>query len=218
MRFVIAAGLILAATPAAAQPSRERYTEPTEAIIVTGIRIQDYRDRLAACLARNCPTDEDVDASLALAEALFLTGEYGDARQTVRASIGRNRRAAGDYPEPVSDLYRAHTRLSRHMGYDDQAARSANNILRALQEGLPQEDYRHFTARLEIADLQMGMGNVIRARRELAQLARIATAAGREDVAVMAGLRRVWFDYVVDRYGDARPRLMDMAGSTDPRD
>src|SRR5688500_10836910 len=215
MRVTAALALMLLAAPAAAQQN-ERYTEPTEAIVVTGIRVQDYRDRLAACLARRCPTNEDVDASLALAEALFLTGEYGDARRTVRASIGRNRRAAGEYPEPVSDLYRAHTRLSRHLGHDDQAARSANDILRALQEGLPQEDYRHFTARLEIADLQMAMGNFNRARRELSRLAELARATGREDVAIMAGLRRIWFDYVTDPYGEPRSRLIEMAASTDP--
>ena len=39
-------------------------------ITVTGPRIQDYRDRLAACLARRCPTNEDADSTLALAEAL----------------------------------------------------------------------------------------------------------------------------------------------------
>src|SRR5688500_2058437 len=112
MRVITAVALMLLAAPAAAQRN-ERYTEPTEPIVVTGIRIQDYRERLAACLARRCPTNEDVDASLALAEALFLTGDYGEARQTVRASIGRNHRRAAGFPEPVSDLYRAHTRLSR---------------------------------------------------------------------------------------------------------
>jgi len=60
------------------------------------------------------------------------------------------------------------------------------------------------------------MGNVNRARRELIELTRLARAAGREDVAVMAELRRVWFDYVVDRYGDAKSRLIEMARATEP--
>jgi hypothetical protein len=204
--------------PAAPAPGAQAAQgPPTSApIVVTGIRVRTYRDRLARCLARGCPVNEDVDATLALAEALFLNGGYSEARQTVRASIGRNRRAAAGFPEPVSDLFRAHTRLSRHLGFDDQAARSANDILRALQAGLPEEDHRHFTARLEIADLQMGMGNAARARRELAELIRIARAAGREDVAVMAGLRGIWFDYIVDRYGDAKTRLTALSQAAAP--
>ena len=226
MRFSLAGLLIvLAAAPAAALDLPQAPAQTTDIaqasdgsrpIVVTGIRIGSYRDRLAACLARHCPVNEDADATLALAEALFLNGDYGEARRAVRASIGRNRRQAVGYPEPVSDLFRAHSRVSRHLGFDDQAARSANDILRALQAGLPQEDYRHFTARLEIADLQMAMGNATRARRELAELARIARASGREDVAVMAGLRTIWFDYVVNRFGDAQSRLAAMAIATDP--
>jgi len=200
-----------AATAAAPQPEAGEQN-----VVVTGIRTQDYRDRLAACLARRCPTDEDADATLALAEALFLTGEYGEARQTVRESIGRNRRRAADYPEPVSDLFRAHSRLSRHLGFDDQAARSANDILRALQAGLPQEDHRHFTARLEIADLQMTMARYPGARRQLAELAQAARRAGREDVAIIAELRALWFSYVVAPSGTAKSRLTGMARLTAP--
>ncbi len=210
-----AAALDLPQAPAPATNGAQ-VPEGSPPIVVTGIRVQSYRDRLAACLARNCPANEDADATLALAEALFLNGDYSEARQAVRASIGRNRRQVSSYPEPVSDLYRAHARVSRHLGYDDQAARSTNEILRALQAGIQQEDYRHFTARLEIADLQMAMGNATRARRELAELARVARASGREDVAIMAGLRTIWFDYIVDRYGDAQSRLIEMSRSTDP--
>jgi tetratricopeptide (TPR) repeat protein len=218
MRAAIVACLLLTTVPAAAtaQQGRERYTEPTEAIVVTGIRIQDYRDRLAACLARNCPPNEDIDASLALAEALLLNGDYGDSRAAVQASLRRNRDEAGQYPEPVSDLYRAHSRLSRHMGFDRVALRSTHGILDALQEGLPQEDYRHFTARFELAEIKMAMGRYRAAREELEQLAAIAGRAGRHDVAVMAELRTLWFDYISLPHGGARSRLEEMSQWTDP--
>lgn len=211
--------LLASAAPAWAQsPPRPgtQQVDPTHAITVTGIRIQTYRDRLAECLARHCPVNEDVDATLALAEALFLGGDYAEGRRTVRASIGRNRDQAANFPEPVSDLYRAHARLNRHLGYDDQALRSTNQILRSLQAGLPQEDYRHFTARLEIADLHMEMGNAQLARRQLAELIRAADAAGRQDVVTMARLRTIWFDYIADPYGNAKSRLTEMAAITDP--
>ena len=215
MRLVLVAGLMLLAAPAGAQ-QEERYTEPTEPIIVTGIRIQDYRDRLAQCLARNCPPNEDADATLALAEALFLNGDYEEGREAVHASLRRNHDEAGGYPEPVSDLYRAHGRLSRHLGFDREALRSTHGILEALQEGLPTEDHRHFTARFELAEMQMAMGRIGAARRELERLARIARAAGREDVAVRAELRTHWFNYIADPHGPARSRLFEMARSTDP--
>ena len=211
--------LALAAIPAFASdppPSAGAAIPDSPPIVVTGIRTQQYRDRLAACLARNCPPDEDIDATLALAEAQFLNGEYEDGRSVVRASIGRNRRHAGRYPEPVSDLYRAHARFSRHLGFDDSAAQSTYSILRSLRAGLPQEDHRHFTARLEIATLQMTMGNANRARRELRELARIARASGREDVATLAELREIWFDYAVDRHGDAKARLIALSEAGEP--
>ena len=217
MRIDLLALLILLAAPAAAQDRGEE-EEPSEAIIVTGIRIQDYRDRLAACLARNCPPDEDADATLALAEALFLEGDYDQARGAVHASLGRNRNRARDYPEPVSDLYRAHARLSRHMGEDRDALRSTHGILNALQQGIPAEDHRHFTARIELAEVQMMMGRWNGARRELDRLASEAREAGREDVAILAELRRLWFGYIADEHGPARSRLIAMAASTDPAD
>ena len=217
MRTCLAACLLLTAAPAAAQSHYgERYTEPTEPIVVTGIRIRDYRDRLAACLARGCPPNEDIDATLALAEALFLEGEYAEARTAVRASLRRNRDAAATHPEPVSDLYRAHMRLSRHMGFDRHALRSAHGILDALQAGLPEEDYRHFTARYELAEIQMMSGRHRQARRSLDRLVDNAREAGREDVAIMAELRGLYYDHLVYRFGPARSYLIDLANSNDP--
>jgi hypothetical protein len=219
MRAIVGFCLVLAAAPVAAQqPStaHERYTEPTEPIVVTGIRIQDYRDRLAACLARHCPPNEDIDASLALAEALMLNGDYGDARSAVQASLHRNHNQARGYPEPVSDLYRAHARLSRHMGFDRVALQSTHGILEALEEGIPQEDYRHFTARLELAEIKMAMGRYRAARQELDQLRAIAERSGRHDVGVMAELRGLWFDYMNLPHAGARERLAEMSQWTDP--
>ena len=216
MRVAILACLMLSTVPAAAQQAHERYTEPTEPIVVTGYPIQEFRDRLAQCLARNCPPNEDIDASLALTEAFFLNGDYDEARTEVRAALRRNRDEAGGYPEPVSDLYRSYHRISRHMGYDRHALQAAHGILDSLQAGLPQEDYRHFTARFELADAQMVSGRYRAAREQLERLAGIARASGREDVAVMAELRDLWFQLLYFRHGDARSRLIEMSRWTDP--
>jgi len=189
-----------------------------QSIVVTGPRIHDYRDRLAACLARNCPVNEDVDATLALAEALFLNGDYRDARSAVRGSLGRNRDRASAFPEPVSDLYRTSTLLARNIGLDEEARRQSFGILNALQAGIPQEDHRHFTARFEIAEVQMMSGNFLGARRELRRLAEAARAAGREDVVTMAEVRELSYETIAFPAGGARLRLEQWSRLTAPAD
>jgi hypothetical protein len=217
--------LALLASSATVQPGQAQtpqaqaaQAQPQQSIVVNGIRIQDYRDRLAACLARHCPTNEDADATLALAEALFLEGDYAEGRAAVRASLNRNQRNARDFPEPVSDLFRAHARLSQHLGFYNDARRSGFGVLSALRTGIPTEDYRHFTARLEISEQLMGAGDFSSAKRELENLIRVARAAGREDVAIVAELRILWFTDIVDNQSDARRQLVDMSHLTAPSD
>ena len=198
-------------------PALAQRTEPEgQSVTVTGQRLQDYRDRLAACLARRCPVNEDVDATLALAEALFLHGDYREARSAVRGSLGRNRGAAAAFPEPVSDLYRVQARLARNIGLDQEARQASFNILNALQAGIPQEDHRHFTARFEIAEIQMMSGNFAGARRELQRLIQAARAAGREDVVTFAELRDLQYELVAFPGSDARGRLQQWARLTGP--
>jgi hypothetical protein len=95
-----AVALALSACAMLAAPAFAQRSEPeVQTVTVTGNRIQNFRDRLAACLARHCPVNEDVDATLALAEVLFLDGEYVDARRAVQASLRRNHNAAAAFPE-----------------------------------------------------------------------------------------------------------------------
>ena len=211
---------LAAAVPAAAQGGAQAdagEARQQDGIVVTGIRIGDYRDRLKACLARKCPTDQDADATLALAEALLLEGEYAEARRAVAASLKRNKKHIKGYPEPVSDLYRAHARLSRHLGHDLVAERSTRDILATLKEGIPVEDHRHFTARLELSELLMAMADHRGAKRELDKLAAIARRSGREDVAILAGLRGMWFDYIAVPHGEAKSRLIALSQLADPK-
>src|SRR5690349_3906178 len=176
--LAIPAFAFAAALPAAAQPAQP----DGQTVTVVGQNLRQYRDRLAACLARHCPVNEDVDATLALAEVLFVEGDYADARRAVQASLRRNHDAAATFPEPVSDLYRVDGRLARHMGLDRQARTSTGRILTTLRTGIPREDHRHFTARFEMAEVQMLSGDYEGAKRELQWLATAARAAGREDV------------------------------------
>jgi tetratricopeptide (TPR) repeat protein len=209
--------LLLALLAGLAGPALAQSQSQGQHVVVTGTRVQDFRDRLAACLARQCPPDEDIDATLALAEALFVEGEYGDARRAIRSSMSRNREEARNYPEPVSDLYRAGTRVAEHLGRDREAEIYVYQILGSLRAGLPIEDHRHFTARLEIARSLAALGRPEIARRELRRLTEVARAGGREDVANLAELRSLWLDYLETPYGPARRRLLELSRYTDPQ-
>jgi len=221
MRRIALTAALVAASPALAQAPQPRASAgtapaPEQTVVVTGQRLADFRRALAECLARHCPTNEDVDATLTLAEAQFVSGDYEEARRTVRASIHRNHGQAASFPEPVSDLYRADTRVERHLGRDREAVLSVYQILGALRAGLPQEDHRHFTARLEIFEYLISTGQPERAQRELRQLQDAARAAGREDVAALAELRRLMLEYRIAPYGSAKRRLIELSRSTDP--
>ncbi len=209
--------LTTASATATVQPQQQQPPPGTpQAIVVVGDRIADHRRRLAACLARHCPPNEDIDATTALAELLFEAGEYRDARSVLLASIGRNRRHADRYPEPVSELYRANALVARHLGFDADARRSTWEILHSLQRGIPVEDARHFTARLEVIESLIAFGEYYQAREQLRVLANRARAAGRDDVVAATELRGFWLAHIQDPHNnDVVRQLTTLAGSPD---
>ena len=178
--------LVLAA--AAAAPA-------SQPITVIGQRLPDLQANLAQCIARRCPTDEDIDASLAVAEAQLIDGDYRAARRTLLSSLGRNEGAAKEYPIPVSDLYRANGRVAAHLGIDDDYYRSTWGIYRTLKEGLPDEKFRHYSAMMEVAEMMGRTRKHERARLYYERIAESARREGRADIAALAELRRVLRHY-----------------------
>lgn len=206
--------LLASAQPgAASQPPGD-----SQNITVVGQRIRDQRDLLARCLARNCPPNEDIDATLGLAEMQFERGDYRGARQTIRESVSRNRRHAATYPLPVSDLYRSLSRVARHMGEEREARLSALRIGETLEAGFGASDPRLFGARLEYANTLLVTGDRVRAVPVLEDIERDAQRAGRADVAGMARLRLLWIRYLGRPTGPARAELAQLARSTEPAD
>src|SRR3954468_21895776 len=117
MFALLASALFTTATPTHPLPGPD--------IVIIGQRIDDARARLAACLARRCAPNEDVDATLALAEAQLIDGGYDEARESLLASLRHNKRAGPRYAMSVSDLYRANGRVAAHLGIDSDYYRSA---------------------------------------------------------------------------------------------
>ncbi len=184
-RFILMATALAAASPGLAQSARG-----DQAIVVTAVRLSEARRQLEDCVARRCPPLEDIASTLRYAEALFVGGDYRRARGVLRDSLGRNRGAADRYPEGVAGLYRAHARISIHEGDSDAYRRSTYGAVRALREGLPNLDPRVLGARLEAAEMHVGLGEAEAAERAYRTVARQAREIGRADLAALADLRR----------------------------
>jgi len=158
-------------------------------IVVVGQRIDDAVNDLNACLARQCKPNEDIDATLRLAETQLIAGKYRDARTTLLASLRRNDDWAKAYPVPVSDLYRANGKVAAHLGFDQDYYRSTFGIYRTLKQGLPSDDYRKYMAMIEVAEMVYRTRGHTRARYYYDQIAHQARRDGRDDIAAIASLR-----------------------------
>jgi hypothetical protein len=185
-------------------------------IVVTGKRIEDGEKRLSACIARKCPPDEDIAATLAYAETLFVAGDYARARMALRHSLGRNRRHADRYPEPVSDLFRANALAANHLGFEEDYYHSTWGILSALKQGIPRQDARHFGARMEIAAMTARLRGFAAAENIYAGLARDADQSGRPDIAAIARLRAAGLAWKRSPSASSRRALQDIASSSAP--
>lgn len=211
-RFLLTA-LLSASAPLAAQPQPE---DKQDAIIVTGRSLGDTARRLAECLARKCPPNEDIDASLAHAENLFVAGEYKQARSTSKTSLGRNRKHAARFPVDVSDLERANGRISAHLGEGYDYQYSTWGIRRALKQGLPDTDPRLIGASLEIASMLFSTGRTQLAQQTYSAAELDALKIGRRDLAATARLRSAWVDHLDGNPADAKRKLNAIAQSADP--
>lgn len=129
-------------------------------IVVTAHTLASDQRALAACLARHCPPDQDIDASLAVAETEFVAGKYHDARTTLLASIHRNKRYASRYPVAVSDLLRANARIAGHLGEGDAQRIGMIDVVSALKAGLNDDDARVLEAKVELADTYVRFGRI----------------------------------------------------------
>lgn len=122
-------------------------------IVVTGKPLSATKAALDACVARHCPLPEDVAASLAHAENLFVAGDYKSARQTLNDAIARDKGGAKRFPVEVAGLYRANGRIAAHLGEAESYRVNTIAAVDALRAGLSDSDPRIFAQRVEIADM-----------------------------------------------------------------
>jgi hypothetical protein len=168
------------ATPPAQRTVRREPSANVEgkAIIVVGRRVEDSERALAACIARQCPPKEEIDASLAHAENQFIAGHYPEAQRTLTKARGRNMRYRKELPVEVGDLLRASGRMLALNGQRDASRITAIDSLDALKSGLPSTDRRIFIQRLAVGDAFAKEGRFIAARDVYNKVADQANAAG----------------------------------------
>jgi hypothetical protein len=192
--------LLLAQVAAAPNPQ-------TNDVIVVGRRAEK---ELAACLARNCPPAQEVEASLQASVEQFADGRYPDARSTLQRAIARNKRYAATLPGPVSSLYATLATVAEHEG-DAQLWRTAsrNNLL-TLREQLGETNVATMREELQFADDMVSQGSWRLGDDTYAKIQRRAVAGGRNDIAAAAAFRRAWLALALTRTRDAE-RFADEA-------
>lgn len=183
--FQLTAVLLLAGVslPAAAQNESKRE------IVVTARSLKDTEADLKACLARKCPPDQDIKATLAHAENQFVEGDYRDARATLANALGRNRKHKAQFPIEVSDLLRANGNVAAHLGESDIYRLSVLDMRDTLKSALKPNDFRVFGAEIEVADSRLKLGYLEEASDKYLEIERRALAAGLPQIAAIARLR-----------------------------
>jgi hypothetical protein len=207
-------GALALALPAAAQNAPS--PDDGQTIVVTGQRIEDTRRALEACLARKCPPLEDMAATMAHTENLFISGDYAKARQTVQASVRRNDRFAAQHPLEVATLHRADARISIHLGDSETYRSSTLGAVRALKKGLDENHLTVLTARFEVAEMNARLAKFDEASSAYRAIESDAAKAGARDLAATARLRRAWLDYRQYKSSRYLGPLEELAASSDP--
>jgi hypothetical protein len=166
-------------------------------IVVIGQSLKDTERAWQDCIARGCPPDQEIRAALAHAENQFITGDYRDAKTTINKTVGRNRKHGGQYPIEVSDLFRASSRISEHLGEADQFRLAVLDMRDTLREGLTEGDPRAMVAQIEVGDSRAKLGYPREAIRIYRDVAEKAFKAGQARVGTYADLRRFLLEYAV---------------------
>lgn len=182
--LLVSTSAIMSANPALAQDNSNAE------IVVTGRSLKETGAALTACLARKCPPDEDIAATLAHAENQLLSGDYKDSRTTLLRSIGRNRQHGKAYPVEVSDLFRANSRVAEHVGEAKNFQLSVLDMRNTLKAGLGEKDPRVMVAQIEVGDSRAKLGFPDEAERIYKDVEKSAIANGQNRVAMFARVRQ----------------------------
>lgn len=173
--------------------------------------IAPRREReLVACLARNCPPAEEVEASLQASVEQFADGRYTDARQTLQRAIHRNKRHAASLPGPVSSLYATLATVAEHDGDTSLWLASARNTVLVLRQHVGTADRATLDEELSFGDQMVMLNMRDSARATYAKVQRLALESGQNQMAAAAAFRQSWLALQA-RDGREAEKLADQA-------
>lgn len=176
-------------------------------IIVIGNRAEDA---LAACLARNCPPGEEVEASLQASVEQFVAGRYRSARQTLQTAIKRNRAHAAELPGPVSSLYATLATVAEHEGDTRLWTASARNNLLTLRKHVGSTNRATLMEQMAFGDAMLGIGQPRAADSTFSTVQRLAIEKDYPALASAATYRRAMIAFA-ERDHKAARRFADEA-------
>src|SRR4051794_28464206 len=214
--LLASAWCVATAASAATAPTAAPAAADDKPIVVTGTPLRQTERNLKECLARHCPPNEDIDATLAHAENLFVAGDYKQARSTTLASIDRNSKFAKQYPVDVSDLYRANGRIAAHLGEGHDFEFSTAEMRRILSSSFGRKDLRVIAAELEVASMYAETGRLDRAKQLYTEAERDSKAIGREDLAGVIRVRVAWLHELEGESWLTRQALQKIADDQAP--
>jgi hypothetical protein len=190
-----------------------------DTIVVTAKSLKQTEADLAACLARSCPPDQDVKATLAHAENQFVAGEYKNARTTLLKSVARNRKHGQAYPVPVSDLLRGNARIAAHLGEaaDFQSSTIASRDI--LKKGVGPTDPRTLVGDIEVADMRAKLGYPDEAERMYKSIGERAGVLNLPWIVSATEIRQAMLKLASELPSDqkeGRDRLVRLSQGSDP--
>lgn len=186
---------VLVAAAAVSQPPQQ----PAPQIVVTGKSIASARAALDRCIAAGCKPIQEVAATIALAEAQYLEGDFGAARRTAKSGLKRNRQFASSIPIELSNLTRVSARMAAHLGLADEMRHESINNVAMLRKHVGPANRNALFARAEMGDSFLQSGRPIAAREIYADMARDAAGLGVYDMEGLALLRLAALDLQLAR-------------------
>lgn len=178
-------------------------TPPAKEVVVVGRRPEK---ELADCLAHNCPPARDIELSLQAAVDQFADSRYDDARHSLQASLGRNRKHVAELPGPVSSLYATLATVAEHQGDADLWVAAARDNVLVLRRYAGETDTATLQQEFALADTLVGVQALIAADAQYQMIRQRAMQAGKVDIASAATFRRAWLALASDRPDDALAR------------
>lgn len=177
-------------------------TPPAEGETIV-VRARRAQDELAACLARNCPPAEEIDASLNAGVDYFRAGEYTRAKDVLARAVARNRRHAAALPGPVSTLFATYADVAEQEG-DDRIFRSATrDSVAVLREHVGENSLSTLLASRRIGDMLVRLGEARAADDAYRAVQARSVEAGQPRLAAELAFRRAWLALSVRNYDRA---------------